>query len=157
MATADGPQDNPNPTPERSTDFTPTHTDPVRLDRWLWSVRLFPSRSAATEACSSGKVSIDGEPVKPARKVALGDTIVLRRRGFDTTIVARDLIPRRVGAPIAVTCYDDLTPPRVGTGDPMADELLAADPATSGRREQGSGRPTKRDRRAIDRLRGRPR
>lgn len=151
MATADASDPiSPDAEPDH---HEPTFTDPVRVDRWLWCVRLFPSRSASTQACSSGKVSIDGEPVKPARKVTLGETITVRRKGFDMVVVVRDLIPRRVGAPIAVTCYDDLSPPRPASQPGLDDDLLGADPSVSGRRDHGSGRPTKRDRRQIDRLR----
>ena len=128
-----------------------TMAEGVRVDRWLWSVRLFPSRTRATDACSAGAVTIDGEPVRPARRIRVGDVVHIRRRYHETVVEVAQLIEKRVGAPIAVECYVDLSPPR-----PERDPLnpFAGYPE-SGHRERGSGRPTKRDRRETDRLRGR--
>lgn len=121
----------------------------MRVDKWLWSVRLAPSRTAATEACASGRVTIDGEIAKPARRVKVGEIVELRRDRRTVTVEVLELIEKRVGAPIAVTCYADLTPPHDPDGDPFL-------PPPPGYRPRGQGRPTKRDRRAIDRLRGGP-
>ncbi len=123
----------------------------VRIDRWTWSVRLFPSRTRATDACSSGLVLLNDEPVRPARRVQVGDLVRIRRRDHETVVKVVRLIEKRVGAPVAVECYEDLSPPKPER-DPF--DPFGGVPE-SGHRERGRGRPTKRERREIDRLRGR--
>lgn len=120
--------------------------DEVRIDRWLWSVRLVKTRSAATAACKAGHVRVGGRSAKPSTTVAVGDHVEARLHGVDRTVEVVRVIGNRVGAPVAAECYVDHTPP-----PPAADVLppIAA-------RERGAGRPTKRDRRRIDRLRGDP-
>ncbi len=128
-------------------------SETVRVDRWAWAVRLFPSRTAATRACAEGEVTVDGEPAKPARRVAVGQEVRIRRRAHETVVVVSRVIERRVGAPVAAGCYDDLTPPRPeGADDPLHPNWV---PATAPR-AAGAGRPTKRERRDTDRLRGQP-
>jgi len=119
----------------------------VRVDKWLWAVRVFKSRAAANEACSSNRVTVNGETAKPATKVNVGDTVEARRK--DRTIVYRVVQPleKRVGAALVPDAVEDLSPP-VPVVDRTSDAL-------SGVRERGAGRPTKRDRRQIERLRGR--
>jgi len=116
--------------------------DSVRIDSWLWAVRVYKTRSAATTACRAGHVRLGGERAKAAQPVRVGDEIRVRISGFDRTLVVKKLLVKRVGAPVAAEAYDDRTPPR----EPMA--MLAV-------RDRGAGRPTKRERREIDRLRGR--
>ncbi|MBN9606721.1 MAG: RNA-binding S4 domain-containing protein [Actinomycetales bacterium] len=116
----------------------------VRVDAWVWSVRLAGSRSAATAMCRAGHVRIGGERVKPAQRVRVGDEVRVLTPGGERIVVVRELLAKRVGAPLARAAYDDLTPeapPRVER------------PAEV-RRDRGAGRPTKRDRRAIEQLRG---
>lgn len=115
----------------------------TRVDRWLWAVRLYKTRSAATTACQGGHVDVNGLPAKPATKVKPGDRVQLRldRRDRDLEVVR--VIDKRVGAPIAAECLVDHSPP-----EPERD--LTA-PVFA--RDRGTGRPTKRDRREIDRLR----
>jgi ribosome-associated heat shock protein Hsp15 len=119
----------------------------TRIDRWLWAVRIYKTRSDATKACSGGHVEVDGRTVKPAQKVKVGDRVHAqvgqRQRILD---VAR-IIDKRVGAPIAVECYVDHSPP------PPERPLQAL----FGERERGAGRPTKRERRQLDRELGRRR
>jgi ribosome-associated heat shock protein Hsp15 len=116
----------------------------VRVDRWLWAVRLFTTRTAATDACRAGHVTVNGKPVKAATAVRRGDRVEARVHGRTRLLEVVEVLERRVGPAVAATCYvDDSPPPPETTGDPM--------PL---RRERGSGRPTKRDRRQIDRLRG---
>lgn len=120
----------------------------VRIDKWLWSVRIFKSRTMATDACKSGKVKIEGVSVKPSYLLQRGETVEVKKNGFDLTFKVIDLLQKRVGAPQAQVCYEDLTPQEeldkfknwfVGKGSPE-------------QRERGAGRPTKRDRRKIDRF-----
>ncbi len=116
--------------------------DSVRVDAWLWAVRVYKTRSAATTACRAGHVRVGGEKAKAAQHVRVGDELRVRIAGFDRMLVVRQLITKRVGAPLAAVAAEDRTPPR----EPIA--LMAV-------RDRGAGRPTKRERRDIDRLRGR--
>jgi len=118
----------------------------TRVDRWLWAVRLAPTRSAATAACRAGHVRVGGRSAKAATAVAVGDLVEARLHQVDRVVEVVQVIEKRVGAPVAVTCYVDHTPP-----PPAGDEALP--PVAS--RERGAGRPTKRDRRRIDRMRPR--
>lgn len=114
---------------------------PVRVDSWLWAVRIYKTRSAATTACRAGHVRVNGEKVKASQSVRPGDELRVRIAGFDRILVVRQTLTKRVGAPVAATAVDERTPPR----EPTA--MLAV-------RDRGAGRPTKRERREIDRLRG---
>ncbi|PWH06906.1 RNA-binding protein [Brachybacterium endophyticum] len=116
----------------------------VRADVWLWSVRLFPTRSAATTACRGGHVRREGEAIKAAQRISVGDELRIRRPGRERVVVVTRLLSKRVGAPVAREAYEDHSP------EP-APQLLAAPP----RRERGAGRPTKKERREMDRLRRR--
>lgn len=115
---------------------------PVRVDSWLWAIRVYKTRSAATAACRAGHVRVNGERVKAAQTVKPGDELRVRISGFDRILVVRRTLTKRVGAPVAVLAYEDRTPPR----EPTA--MVAV-------RDRGAGRPTKRERRDIDKLRGR--
>ncbi|KFC52108.1 tRNA synthetase RNA-binding protein [Micrococcus luteus] len=118
----------------------------VRIDAWLWAVRLYKTRSAATAAVRAGHVRIDGEPVKAATPVVVGNRVRVRQDGRERILEVTGLIAKRVGAPVARQQYVDHSPP------PVLRELLAVP-----YRERGAGRPTKRDRRQLDALRGRDR
>jgi ribosome-associated heat shock protein Hsp15 len=113
------------------------------VDRWLWAVRLCKTRTDATAACRAGHVRIEGKPAKPASPVAVGLTVRARVGGRERVVEVARVIDKRVGAPIAAECYIDRSPP------PPPRE--AAGPVAI--RSAGSGRPTKRDRRRLDRLR----
>jgi len=117
----------------------------ARLDAWTWAVRLFPTRSAATTAVNAGHVKVNAASAKPAQSVKVGDTIRVRDSRGERIVRVVGLIDKRVGAPVAVTMYDDLTPPA-----PPREERV-----TTGTRDRGTGRPTKRDRRQVERLMGR--
>jgi len=117
----------------------------VRVDAWTWAVRIYPTRSAAGAACRGGHVRVNGVRVKPAHPVRLGDTVRALTDGGERIVVVTGLISKRVGAPVAVQNYEDHSPP-----PPPREERPA--PIT---RERGAGRPTKRDRRRIENLRGR--
>lgn len=119
-----------------------------RVDKWLWAVRVFKTRSAATEACNAGRVRVNGEVVKPATRIKVGDRVLARRDRRQYDLVVAALIGKRVGAKVAQECYMDHSPP-----PEIGPEFIEGIPA--GVRPRGEGRPTKRDRRDIDRLRGR--
>ncbi|MCL2464758.1 MAG: RNA-binding S4 domain-containing protein [Micrococcales bacterium] len=118
----------------------------ARVDAWIWSVRLFPTRSQAAAAVKAGHVRVNDERAKPATLVVPGDEIHVRGGDLrDRVVVVQRLIVKRVGAEIAATCYLDHSPAPVPREH---NPLLAV-------RDRGAGRPTKRDRRMTDRLRGR--
>ncbi len=117
--------------------------DSIRVDRWLWAVRLFKTRSAATAACRGGQVSVNDQPAKAATVVRVGDRVKARVGDRTRIIEVVQLIDQRVGPPIAATCLVDHSPPVLRTeGDAQA--FI---------RDRGSGRPTKRERRLLDQLR----
>lgn len=117
----------------------------VRLDAWVWSVRLFGSRSAATTACKGGHVQLAGKRAKPSQAVRIGDRIEATTPGGVRVVVVKRLLTKRVGAGVAAECYEDHSP------EPAPREVRLAMP----RREPGAGRPTKRERRQMDQFRGR--
>lgn len=120
-------------------------TEHVRVDQWLVAVRLTKTRSAAAKACKGGHVRINGEPAKPASPVTVGDRVEGRLHKRDRVVEVKKLLSKRVGAPVAVTCYIDHSPP---PPDHLRQPKFAV-------RDKGAGRPTKRDRRQINKLRGR--
>ncbi len=121
----------------------------VRIDKWLWSVRIFKSRTIATDACKGGKIKVAGIGVKPSYQIAAGEVVAVKKEGFTFEFRAIELIEKRVGAPIAATCYEDVT--SVEEKNKYEAWFLNATPSTE-KRERGSGRPTKKDRRDIDTL-----
>lgn len=122
--------------------------DKVRIDKWLWSVRIFKSRTLATDACKSGKVKIGGAAVKPSYLVSREELIEVRKNGFNFQFRVLELIQKRVGAPIAQQCYEDLTPEE----ELQKYNSWFVGKAAAEKREKGAGRPTKRERREIDRF-----
>ncbi len=119
--------------------------DATRVDRWLWAVRLFPTRSAAAAACRAGHVRVNETRAKPATAVRLGDRVRVRGGSRQRDVEVSRLVEKRVGAPIAAECLVDHSPP------PPSREVRVA----FAERSRGAGRPTKRERREMDRLRGR--
>ena len=126
----------------------------VRVDKWLWSVRLCPTRTSATELCHAGRVRVGGEQVKASRLLSVGDEVSISGRWRVTACRVERLIEKRVGAAVAVTCYVDLSPARSDDSPEDGGDVAWWDalPAPASR-ERGAGRPTKRDRRRIDHLR----
>ena len=114
----------------------------MRIDTWLWATRHVKSRSQATSAARAGHVKINGESVKAAQKVRVGDEVRLRVEGFDRVLIVRKLLAKRLGCPFAKLCYEDLSEPRPRLGVAFA------------QRERGSGRPTKKERRDMEKFRG---
>lgn len=122
----------------------------VRVDKWLWAVRVYKTRSAANDACVAGRVTVNDDVAKPATKVRVGDRVTARRR--DRTIIyeVASVLEKRVSAALAADCVVDHSPPPPPRRlDPFGPDLAA------GERRRGDGRPTKRDRRRLDRLQGR--
>ncbi len=118
----------------------------VRVDKWLWSIRIFKTRSLATDKCKSGKVSIDGKNIKPSHLIREGDILQVRKEGFNLTLKVVKLLEKRVGAPLAVECYENLTSEE--EMNKYNDWYIGK--ARSEVREKGAGRPTKRERRELD-------
>ena len=112
----------------------------VRVDAWLWSVRIYKTRSLATDAVKAGHVAVNRAVTKPATSVRVGDTVTVRMDGRDRMLQVTRVISKRVGAQVAAECVIDHTPPVEYIPPPMV-------------RDPASGRPTKRDRRQMDRLR----
>lgn len=118
----------------------------VRIDKYLWSVRIYKSRSLATEACRDGKVKINGQPAKSSAMVSPGDILDVHKEGFRFRYKVVGLIEKRVSALLAKPHYEDITP---------AEELNKyktwfTGKAAPERREKGAGRPTKKERREIE-------
>ena len=118
--------------------------DEVRVDRWVWAIRLFKTRGDATDACKGGHVHVNGKSAKPATPVRPGDRVEARVHDTNRVVEVVQLIDKRVGAAAAAACFVDHTPP-----PPEVDRTRVA------ARERGTGRPTKRERREIDRWRHR--
>ncbi|WP_026118456.1 RNA-binding S4 domain-containing protein [Nocardiopsis salina] len=121
----------------------PSGPDSTRIDRWLWAVRLTKTRSDAAQACRGGHVRINGRPAKPATGVKAGDEVRVRLHGRTRLVDVSHIIVKRVGAPIATRCYVDRSPA------PPTPE--ARGPVL--KRDRGAGRPTKKDRRQLEKLR----
>lgn len=119
----------------------------VRVDAWIWSVRLTRTRALAAAACRGGHVRVNGDRVKPAASVRPGDEVRLRDAGRERIVVVTRVVRKRVGASVAAECFIDNSPP-----PPPREEVAAV----AGLRDRGTGRPTKRDRRELERLHGRP-
>ena len=115
----------------------------VRIDKWLWAVRLYRTRTLAAHACTGGKVTISGQRIKPARSVRIGEVVIAATGSLTRTVRVAALIERRVAASLAGQCYEDLTPKSEyeKRREPNFTPLLI--------RPKGLGRPTKRDRRKL--------
>ncbi|MCK4578218.1 MAG: RNA-binding S4 domain-containing protein [Candidatus Marinimicrobia bacterium] len=124
----------------------------VRIDKWLWAARFYKTRSAATAACHSGKVKLNGKSIKPSHTVKVGDLVQVTSRDFKREIEISGLHDKRVAAAIATTMYIDRTPPEV------MEDLKARRAVDSAffQRQRGGGRPTKKDRRQLDEFKEAP-
>jgi ribosome-associated heat shock protein Hsp15 len=116
----------------------------VRVDVWLWSVRIYKTRSLATAACRAGHVRVNGDRAKPAQPLKIGDEVRVRT-DRERILTVAGILRKRAGAPVAAAALVDTSPP-----PPPREESAA--PVVRGR---GAGRPTKRERRDLERLRGR--
>jgi len=120
-----------------------------RIDKWLWAVRLYKTRALAADACKAGAVHIAGHPVKPAREVHEGETITVNQGLIQRTLRVTGIPKSRVGAKLVPKYCDDQTPATEfeKAKTHRVQQVLA--------RDKGAGRPTKRDRRLLDKLFGR--
>ena len=116
-----------------------------RVDSWIWAVRLTKTRSVASDACRGGHVRVNGVRAKPAQAVRAGDEVRLRHEDRERVVIVVRIIAKRVSATVAAECYIDNSPP-----PPPREEIVAV-----GVRDRGAGRPTKRERRSIEKLLGR--
>jgi ribosome-associated heat shock protein Hsp15 len=123
--------------------------DRVRIDKWLWAARFFKTRSLAADAIGGGKVSMNGDHVKPAKMIQLGDEIRIRLGPYEHTVIVRGLSERRGPASVAATLYEETEASRVAR-EKHAEQLRMAPAAFV---FEDKGRPTKKDRREIERLR----
>jgi len=121
-------------------------SDSVRLDKWLQVARLFKTRSQATAACEAGRVAVNGSAAKPHRSVRLEDRIEVQIESWKRIVLVKGLKDKAIPKAQARLLYEDVSPPRPAP-DPF-EQLLRK----SGVRDRGSGRPTKRERRQIERL-----
>lgn len=117
----------------------------VRVDVWVWSVRLFASRSASSTACKGGQVHVNGKRAKASQALHVGDKVEATTPGGPRVVVVKTLLAKRVGAAPAREAYEDHSPP------PPPREIRLSMP----QRDRGAGRPTKRERRKLEQLRGR--
>lgn len=119
----------------------------IRIDKWLWSVRLFKTRSQATDACKKQRVLVNGQPVKASYSPKIGETVELKTAYFlNRTFIVKGLLEKRVSAKIAVDFVEETTPPEV------FEQMASIRNNPFSLRDRGTGRPTKRDRRRIDDL-----
>jgi ribosome-associated heat shock protein Hsp15 len=120
----------------------------IRVDKYLHAVRIFKTRSMSSDECRLGKVSVNGIEAKASREVQLGDEITIRFHGFFRTIRILQLLEKRVGAALVQHYYEDITP---------EDELIKKSMVKLNKNEfraRGTGRPTKKERRDIEKLKG---
>jgi ribosome-associated heat shock protein Hsp15 len=118
----------------------------VRIDKWLWAVRIYKSRSLATDACAGGKVKIKGKSIKPSREVIPGEVLTVQSGYIKRTYKVLELLEKRVSAKLAKDYVKDITP---------EEELLKLETvhySTYISRFRGSGRPTKKDRRIFEKI-----
>jgi ribosome-associated heat shock protein Hsp15 len=120
----------------------------MRVDRWLWTARLFKTRALAAEAVSGGRVHVNGAAVKPSRAVGPGDRLEVTTGPLTRTVIVRGAAERRVSAAVAATLYEE-TEESLAERERQAELRRLAGPVSIG------GRPTKRDRRRYDAGRGR--
>jgi len=116
----------------------------MRVDKWLWNVRLFKTRTQSSEACAESKISIAGQPVKASRLIQAGDEIKIRKTGLTRTIKVVKLTDHRLSPKLVEEFYTDLTPPEEIENYESRVKKIAV------YRDPGTGRPTKRDRRMLD-------
>ena len=118
----------------------------LRVDKYLWAIRVFKTRSLATDACKAGRVKLDGRSIKPSALVKVGDAYHIQKGMEKKVLKVTGLLEKRVDAKTAIAFYEDLTPPDETGG------YGSMQRASVPKRDRGTGRPTKKDRREIDGL-----
>lgn len=121
-------------------------SEKLRIDKYLWAIRAFKTRSISTEACKAGRVKLNGQNLKPSHIVKIGEVYTVQKGSDKKVVEVVALLERRVDAKTAVNFYKDLTP----VEETLAYKSMFHSPTLS--RDRGTGRPTKRDRREIDEL-----
>jgi ribosome-associated heat shock protein Hsp15 len=121
----------------------------MRIDKFLWAVRFYKTRSLATDACKKHKISINGQPAKPSKEVFPGDKITVRKNQIDYRLLVLNLPDKRLGAKLVPLYIKDMTPPEA------FEHLRLMRDAHLYYRRKGLGRPTKKDRRQLDEFFGR--
>jgi len=124
--------------------------DRIRLDKWLWAARFYKTRSLAVDEIGKGRVTVNGQPAKPAREVAPGDLVVVRKEDPPIQVRVRAVSSVRGPAPAARLLYEETPESQAARARAAEMRRLAPEPAL----DISEGRPTKRDRRLIDRMRG---
>ena len=119
-------------------------SDTARLDKYLWAIRAYKTRSEATEACNGNKVKVGGQPAKPAKGIRVGDTIEVRKGAVLYSYRVKALLEKRVGAPLVPDYAENLTP------EAELAKLKSPVETFFVRRDRGAGRPTKKERREMD-------
>jgi ribosome-associated heat shock protein Hsp15 len=119
----------------------------TRIDKWLWAVRIYKTRSQASEACKKGRVIVNGIQVKPSRIIKAGETVFIRKPPVVYTYKVKGLLQKRQSAKVAREYYEDLTSVEELNKLKISEKLFFS-------RVKGSGRPTKKERRTMDKLRG---
>lgn len=118
--------------------------DQVRIDKWLWAVRIFKTRTIASEACKKGRVLVGGVSVKPSREIRVGDVVQVKKPPVTFSFKVRDLSDKRMGAKLVPQFMENVTPP-----DQY--EILELNKISGFvDRQRGTGRPTKKDRRDLE-------
>lgn len=120
--------------------------DSVRIDKYLWSIRAYKTRSEATTACRGGKVRVNGADAKPSKEVKVGDLITVRKGPATYTYKVTELVQKRQGAKNVAAFAENLTP------QSELDKLARPVETVAFRRDPGTGRPTKKDRRLLEAL-----
>jgi ribosome-associated heat shock protein Hsp15 len=121
-------------------------TENVRVDKWLWAVRVYKTRSLATEACKNGRVRIGGQVVKPSREIRINDEVSVHLGIYTKTVRVIAILHHRVSAALVPGFLEDMTP------QAEYDKLMVQKEMKPEFRPRGIGRPTKKHRRLIDRL-----
>ena len=120
--------------------------DKLRIDKWLWAARFYKTRALAVEEIDKGRVKVNGAEAKPAREVKSGDTVSLRQGPINRTVVVRGISNQRGAAPVAQQLYEETEESLRLKAEAAEQRRLSGDPAGA----QEHGRPTKRDRRTLD-------
>ena len=119
----------------------------TRIDKWLWSVRIFKTRSLASDACAGGKIKIEGTAVKASRNIVQNDIVQVRKGVVKYLYKVRKIAEKRMGAKLVPDFLEDMTP------EEELAKLKSAQKQLIQTREKGQGRPTKKERRLIDKVR----